>query len=131
VAGMSDDAPRLRSPDEDTCNSSGGEFCCAEVAPDGCTDGAEIERLREATRVWQATAAGLSQDISNATDEINELRRAVEDLRALLEQDACAIEILWDAGDSLSEMLTELRALHGRDERVMAALRRWQDVRGT
>jgi hypothetical protein len=34
----------------------------------------EIEWLREQTRAWQATAAGLSQDLSNAEDEIESLK---------------------------------------------------------
>jgi hypothetical protein len=34
----------------------------------------EIERLREQARAWQATAAGLSQDLSNAEDEIEHHR---------------------------------------------------------
>jgi hypothetical protein len=33
----------------------------------------EIESLRQQAQTWQATAAGLSQDLSNAEDEIESL----------------------------------------------------------
>jgi HAMP domain-containing protein len=45
---------------------------------------AEIERLTKERYGWQATAAGLSQDISNAEDEIERLRAQVERMRAEL-----------------------------------------------
>ncbi len=46
-----------------------------------CRDAAdEIERLREQSDGWQATAAGLSEDISNAEDEIERLRAAGDEL---------------------------------------------------
>jgi uncharacterized small protein (DUF1192 family) len=55
---------------------------CCDVRPCGCADArtvidhlhAEIERLTKQRDEWQATAAGLSQDISNAEDEIERLR---------------------------------------------------------
>lgn len=38
----------------------------------------EIDRLRELAGRWQATAAGLSQDISNAEDEIAQLKEILD-----------------------------------------------------
>jgi len=38
----------------------------------------EIELLREQANRWQATAAGLSQDISNAEDEIESLKNFLQ-----------------------------------------------------
>jgi predicted nucleic acid-binding Zn-ribbon protein len=54
----------------------------------------EIEWLREQAATWQATAAGLAQDISNAEDEVERLSEKQQDLRMYLEQDACEIERL-------------------------------------
>jgi hypothetical protein len=44
----------------------------------------EIERMREQSDGWQATAAGLSEDISNAEDEIERLRAAGDALAECL-----------------------------------------------
>lgn len=41
----------------------------------------EIERLRKERNQWQAAAAGLSQDISNAEDEIEQLNDLILNLR--------------------------------------------------
>jgi archaellum component FlaC len=41
---------------------------------------AEIERLIEVSRSWQATAAGLSQDASNAEDETERMWSEIERL---------------------------------------------------
>jgi hypothetical protein len=49
-----------------------------------CQAADEIERLREQSDGWQATAAGLSEDISNAEDEIERLRIAGDLLAAAL-----------------------------------------------
>jgi chromosome segregation ATPase len=45
----------------------------------------EIERLTKQRDEWQATAAGLSQDISNAEDEIERLRAIIKQAAKLVE----------------------------------------------
>jgi predicted RNase H-like nuclease (RuvC/YqgF family) len=50
-----------------------------------CLAKAEIKRLQESSNRWQATAAGLSQDISNAEDEVEMLRAENERLSESLE----------------------------------------------
>ena len=53
-----------------------------EVTDPLCQEAAdEIERLTKQRDEWQATAAGLSQDISNAEDEIERLRSKMEQWR--------------------------------------------------
>ena len=52
---------------------------------------------------WQATAAGLAQDLSNAEETI-------EDLRAYAEQDACRIQNLLDEKSSVEELLEQWRS---------------------
>ena len=44
----------------------------------------EIQRLRESSNRWQATAAGLSEDIGNAEDEIERLREELNTTQELL-----------------------------------------------
>jgi predicted nucleic acid-binding Zn-ribbon protein len=55
----------------------------SKVTDMAATAANEIERLTNERNGWQATAAGLSQDISNAEDEIERLRAEVERLRAI------------------------------------------------
>lgn len=52
---------------------------------------------------WQATAAGLAQDLSNAED-------IIEDLRAYVEQDACRIQNLLDEKSSIVELLEQWKS---------------------
>ncbi len=63
---------------------------------------AEIERLTKERYGWQATAAGLSQDISNAEDEIERLRAQVAELLPWVETSTYAPTALLariDAGE--------------------------------
>ncbi len=48
-----------------------------------CVAAAEIKRLTDERNEWQATAAGLSQDISNAEDEIERLRAVIDGVDAV------------------------------------------------
>jgi len=68
----------------------------------------EIERLTTQRDQWQATAAGISQDISNAEDELEDARIAIERLR--------------NAGDHLAASI--------RTGRWDDALDAWDDIRG-
>jgi len=68
----------------------------------------EIERLTTQRDQWQAKAAGISQDISNAEDELEDARIAIERLR--------------NAGDHLAASI--------RTGRWDGALDAWDDVRG-
>lgn len=68
----------------------------------------EIERLTAERDQWQAKTAGISQDISNAEDELEDARLAIERLR--------------DAGDHLAASI--------RTGRWDDALDAWDDIRG-
>lgn len=59
-----------------------GPFPMYVLRQDLCDIISEITRLEEERNMWQSTAAGLSQDISNAEDEIERLHQKEEDILA-------------------------------------------------
>jgi len=69
---------------------------CGTCLP--CQAADEIERLREQSDGWQATAAGLSEDIGNAEDEIERLQHQMERLSVAL--------------DDISHLTTDHQVLH-------------------
>jgi 3-hydroxyisobutyrate dehydrogenase-like beta-hydroxyacid dehydrogenase len=73
-----------------------------------CQAADEIERMRESSNRWQATAAGLSEDIGNAEDEIERLRAA---------------------GDALAECLRYWADFADQGYPDDDALRTWQEAR--